>query len=94
MIPDSITRRPKQPYRAPDGKSFFGPSAPDYAEELLSAHALEQQGIFDPGAVTTLASKFKAGRASSVKDNMAMVGILSTELLIQQFINQRQRVLT
>ena len=94
VIPASITRRPKQPYRAPDGKSFFGPDAPNYAEELLSSHALGDQGIFDVGAVTTLAKKFKAGRASSVKDNMAMVGILSTELLIQQFVNQSQRILT
>ena len=94
LIPDSITRRPKQPYRAPDGKSFFGPDAPDYAEELLSPHALGEQGIFDVGAVTTLAKKFKAGRASSVKDNMAIVGILSTELLIHQFANQQsQRIL-
>ncbi len=94
VIPASITRRPKQPYRAPDGKSFFGPDAPNYAEELLSSHALGDQGIFDVGAVTTLAKKFKAGRASSVKDNMAIVGILSTELLIQQFVNQSQRILT
>jgi asparagine synthase (glutamine-hydrolysing) len=94
LIPDSITRRPKQPYRAPDGKSFFGPGAPDYAEELLSSHALKQQGIFDARAVTTLANKFRAGRASSVKDNMAMVGILSTELLIQQFVNQLQEIST
>jgi asparagine synthase (glutamine-hydrolysing) len=92
LIPASIARRPKQPYRAPDGKSFFGPAAPNYAEELLSSHALGQQGIFDAGAVTMLANKFKAGRASSVKDNMAMVGVLSTELLVQQFINQPQRI--
>jgi asparagine synthase (glutamine-hydrolysing) len=94
LIPDSITRRPKQPYRAPDGKSFFDAGAPDYAEELLSSRSIEQQGIFDARAVTTLASKFKAGRASSVKDNMAMVGILSTELLIQQYTNQPWKVLT
>ncbi len=94
MIPDSITRRPKQPYRAPDGKSFFAPGAPEYARELLSPQALEQQGIFDPRAVTTLAKKFEAGRASSVKDNMAMVGILSAELLMKQFIQQKNRILT
>jgi asparagine synthase (glutamine-hydrolysing) len=92
-IPDSITRRPKQPYRAPDGKSFFGPDSPNYAEELLSSRSVEQQGIFDPRAVATLTNKFKSGKASSVKDNMAMVGILSTELLMEQFINQKQEVL-
>jgi asparagine synthase (glutamine-hydrolysing) len=94
MIPDSITGRPKQPYRAPDGKSFFAAGAPEYARELLSPQSLEQQGIFDPKAVTTLAKKFQAGRASSVKDNMAMVGVLSSELLMKQFINHKQRILT
>jgi asparagine synthase (glutamine-hydrolysing) len=90
MIPASITRRPKQPYRAPDGKSFFGQTAPEYAQEMLAPHAVGQHGIFDPGAVNTLVNKFKAGRANGVKDNMALVGILSTELLVQQFTGKRQ----
>ena len=90
MIPASITRRPKQPYRAPDGKSFFGLTAPEYAHEVLSPHAVAQQGIFDSGAVNTLANKFKAGRANGVKDNMAIVGILSTGLLVRQFIGKQQ----
>jgi asparagine synthase (glutamine-hydrolysing) len=92
QIPASITRRPKQPYRAPDGKSFFGSEAPDYAQELLSTNSVGQQGIFDAKAVATLANKFRAGRGTSVKDNMALVGVLSTELLMEQFINQPQRV--
>jgi asparagine synthase (glutamine-hydrolysing) len=89
LIPESITRRPKQPYRAPDGKCFFGTSAADYAEELLSPEAIRHNGIFNAQAVTGLVQKFKNGRARSVKDNMAMVGVLSTQLLVHQFINQR-----
>jgi len=88
-IPESIVRRPKQPYRAPDGKCFFGSAAVDYAQEILSPDAVRQTGIFDAQAVDALIGKFKAGRASSVKDNMAMVGVLSTQLLVHQFINQR-----
>jgi asparagine synthase (glutamine-hydrolysing) len=61
----------------------------DYAQELLSPDAIRQNGIFDALTVTALVSKFKNGRASSVKDNMAMVGVLSTQLLVHQFINQR-----
>jgi asparagine synthase (glutamine-hydrolysing) len=91
IIPDSIARRPKQPYRAPDGKCFFGTNAADYVEELLSPEAIRQNGIFNAQAVTGLAQKFKNGRASSVKDNMAMVGVLSTQLLVHQFINQRSQ---
>jgi asparagine synthase (glutamine-hydrolysing) len=89
LVPESIARRPKQPYRAPDGKCFFGSTAVDYAEELLSPEAVRQNGIFDARAVSALVSKFKSGRASSVKDNMAVVGVLSTQLLVHEFINQR-----
>jgi asparagine synthase (glutamine-hydrolysing) len=89
LIPESIVRRPKQPYRAPDGKCFFGSPAVDYAQEQLSPEAVRQNGLFDAQAVTGLVNKFKNGRASSVRDNMAMVGVLSTQLLVHQFINQR-----
>jgi asparagine synthase (glutamine-hydrolysing) len=89
LIPESIVRRPKQPYRAPDGKCFFGAGAGNYAEELLSPEAVRKNGIFDAQSVTALQNKFKSGRASSIKDNMAMVGVLSTQLLVHQFINQR-----
>jgi asparagine synthase (glutamine-hydrolysing) len=91
IIPESIARRPKQPYRAPDGKCFFGTNAAEYAEELLSPEAIRQNGIFNAQAVTGLVQKFKKGRASSVKDNMAMVGVLSTQLLVHQFINHRSQ---
>jgi asparagine synthase (glutamine-hydrolysing) len=91
LIPESITRRPKQPYRAPDGKCFFGAAPVDYAEELLSPSAIRRSGIFDALAVTALVNKFKNRRARSVKDNMAMVGVLSTQLLVHQFIHQRSQ---
>ncbi|MFZ0300346.1 MAG: asparagine synthase (glutamine-hydrolyzing) [Candidatus Sulfotelmatobacter sp.] len=90
LIPSEIIRRPKQPYRAPDGKSFFQPQALPYVEELLAPEALVRSGIFDPPAVTALVKKFKAGRAIGVKDNMALVGILSTQLLTESFINRLQ----
>jgi asparagine synthase (glutamine-hydrolysing) len=90
LIPESIVRRPKQPYRAPDGKCFFGADV-EYTQALLSPDAIQQNGIFDAQAVAALVSKFKNGRASSVKDNMAMVGVLSTQLLVHQFINQRSQ---
>ena len=91
MIPSSIMRRTKQPYRAPDGKSFFGPDAPEYVQELLSETAIGDQGIFDREAVGALVRKFRSGRASSTKDNMALIGVLSTQLLLHQFSNQERR---
>lgn len=87
LVPSSITKRPKQPYRAPDGKSFFAVNAPGYVADLLSPAAVRKTGIFDAHAVTTLANKFRSGRATSVKDNMALIGILSTQLLLHQLAN-------
>lgn len=87
VVPASILRRRKQPYRAPDGRCFFEPTAPAYVRELLSPCAIAKHGIFDPQAVSALVGKFAAGKASSVKDDMALVGVLSTQLLATQFTN-------
>jgi asparagine synthase (glutamine-hydrolysing) len=88
LIPETIRRRPKQPYRAPDGKCFFGSHSPDYASDLLSPEAVRRFGLFDPQAVSLLVDKFQKNRAIGVKDNMAMIGVLSTQLLVQQFIDR------
>jgi len=53
---------------------------------LLSPRRIEENGIFNPKAVTALVKKAKQGKVIGVKDNMSIVGILSTQLLIQQFL--------
>jgi asparagine synthase (glutamine-hydrolysing) len=88
LIPRAIQKRYKQPYRAPDGKSFF--RSANYLDDVLSPRQIEQANIFDPRAVAALIAKFKTGRSTSVKDNMALVGILSTQLLLEQFIHQQR----
>ncbi|HEV3277992.1 MAG TPA: asparagine synthase (glutamine-hydrolyzing) [Terriglobia bacterium] len=87
LVPRAIIERPKQPYRAPDGKSFFQQPASEYVMELVSPRRIDEDGIFDSKAVTALVNKFRAGRAAGVRDNMALVGILSTELLAHQFLH-------
>ncbi|HEY6445216.1 MAG TPA: asparagine synthase (glutamine-hydrolyzing) [Acidobacteriaceae bacterium] len=93
-IPDSILRRPKQPYRAPDGKCFLGAAVVDYAEEMLSRESLRNNGLFDPRAVGIMVDKFTSNRATGVKDNMALIGVLSTQLLVHQFIHSSAEDLT
>jgi asparagine synthase (glutamine-hydrolysing) len=88
LVPESILARRKQPYRAPDGRCFFEASAPSYVTELLSPCAIKETGIFDARAVSALVGKFRASKASSVKDDMALIGVLSTQLLATQFTNQ------
>lgn len=88
LIPKSIEARFKQPYRAPDGKSFFAGTR-NYAQNILSSENIKKDGIFNPGAVAALVAKFESGRANSVKDDMALVGILSTQILLDQFVHRR-----
>lgn len=88
LLPSSIVARPKQPYRAPDGRSFFAGVIPEYVEHHLSAGAINGGGLFDPSSVAILTEKFKAGRAIGVKDDMALIGILSTQLVVDQFLDR------
>jgi asparagine synthase (glutamine-hydrolysing) len=85
LLPDVIAKRPKQPYRAPESVCFAGPHAPAYVRELLSPRAIAAAGHFDPDSVRRLLAKCAAGTQTGTQigtsDNMALVGILSTQLL-------------
>jgi asparagine synthase (glutamine-hydrolysing) len=92
LVPDEIVSRQKQPYRAPDALSFVGSAAPDYADEVLAESAVAEAGVFDPKAVAQLWRKCRAraGEAQfSNTDNMALVAVLSTQLLHHQHVRNR-----
>lgn len=86
-IPAAILERHKQPYRAPDADSFRNEQKASYVAELLAPESVIKCGIFDPSKVGLLHKKVMAGRASSAKDNMAFVGILSTQALYKLFVD-------
>jgi asparagine synthase (glutamine-hydrolysing) len=85
-VPDSIINRYKQPYRAPDIPSFFGDTEIDYVQDMLSSSSIRDAGYFDERKVAMLLKKIRRGLAIGYKDNMAFVGILSTQLWHRQFI--------
>lgn len=87
-VPESIRKRYKQPYRAPEGKSFLQNSC-GYMQDLLSSESIRRWGVFNFRGVDALVAKFKSERASSTRDNMALVGVLSTQILLDQFMNHR-----
>jgi asparagine synthase (glutamine-hydrolysing) len=87
LVPADIWQRPKQPYRAPIHRSFFNGGAPDYVQELLSERALRDSGFFKPGAVARLVHKAQLQTSLSEVDDMALVGILSTQLLYHRFVH-------
>ena len=85
-LPAEILGRRKRPYRAPIHRSFFNEATPDYVREMLSETAVKTAGIFNPVAVAQLAAKLEQGKAVGETDDMALVGILSAQLVHRRFV--------
>jgi len=89
LVPQSILKRPKQPYRAPDAASFFTEKTPEWLEELTSESYLQSAKLFMPAAVSALMAKCRKvkGRGMSNTDNMRVVAVLSSLILYHQYID-------
>jgi asparagine synthase (glutamine-hydrolysing) len=95
LLPERVLARTKQPYRAPDALTFVGEDRPAWVDALLSEANVERAGVFAPGPVARLFQKCRAragAAALSNTDNMALVGVLSTMLLDQRFIQETPNV--
>lgn len=88
LIPETISKRPKQPYRAPVSKCFL-PQYGFHSSRLLSEDALQRSGLFDVNSVSMLISKITGIKTDiSASDDMAMAAIVSTQLLYHNFISE------
>jgi asparagine synthase (glutamine-hydrolysing) len=85
-VPESISNRPKQPYRAPISSIFCNDQTPEYINDILSDKSLDSFGIFDSKKVNSLKYNIQQKKIVSEIDQMAIVGILSTQLLYKMFI--------
>jgi asparagine synthase (glutamine-hydrolysing) len=88
LLPADIWQRRKRPYRAPIHRSFFHANTPAYVNELLSESALRESELFNPLAVTQLVRKAESGAQLSEVDDMAIAGVLSAQLVYQQFVQE------
>lgn len=88
IVPDSVRRRPKHPYRAPIQESLYHPRARESFAGFLSERSLQESGLFQPARVAMFMKKLEAGRSVSEVDGMALAGILSSQILYQQFIRE------
>lgn len=86
LLPEEIWKRRKKPYRAPVHKSFFHSHPPDYIAEVISPDYLEETSLFNPLAVHQLFQKALHGASLSELEDMAIAGILSTQLVYRQFV--------
>lgn len=89
-LPPRISQRPKRPYRAPIHRCFAGEAAPEYVREMLSPQALDDSGFFNPLAVSQLVQKLERGLPLGETEDMAVAGIVSTQLVHHQFVGARR----
>ncbi|MBT4510655.1 MAG: asparagine synthase (glutamine-hydrolyzing) [Chloroflexi bacterium] len=90
LLPNSITERAKQPYRAPISQCFVAtPESID--SSLLSRESIEEFGYFDPKKVEILLNK-ATGKNLGERDEMSLVGIVSTQLLHHHFIKSPKNI--
>jgi asparagine synthase (glutamine-hydrolysing) len=85
LLPEAISNRPKQPYRAPDSRSFTQEAERSYVLDLLSERSIGDGRLFNPRAVAKLHRKCSMQSVSGFRDNAAFVGILSTQLWMRNF---------
>jgi len=90
-IPDSIVKRPKQPYRAPISSVFLVEDKPDYVNEMLSESMIRKAGVFSAESVSSLLGKVGKSAAASEMDNMVLTSVISTHLLYHQFIDDQNQ---
>ncbi|MGN6196992.1 MAG: asparagine synthase (glutamine-hydrolyzing) [Ginsengibacter sp.] len=88
-IPDSISKRSKQPYRAPIATTFFNADSPSFISDIVSENSIKSFGLFNPQKVNSLINKIKLQKNVSEVDQMAITGILSTQLLQKMFAADR-----
>ncbi|MDR3668697.1 MAG: asparagine synthase (glutamine-hydrolyzing) [Ignavibacteriaceae bacterium] len=86
ILPNSIVNRPKHPYRAPIKNSLLNKNL-QYVEHFLSESKLKNNNLFNSSMVKLLLEKLTKADKSSEFDNMALVSILTTQILNDIFID-------
>jgi asparagine synthase (glutamine-hydrolysing) len=90
-LPADVWDRPKQPYRAPATRAFFGKGpGDDYVSDLLSAPKIEEHGLVDPAASRRLVDKARrsGGVMGGEREEMALLGMLTLQILAEEFRNR------
>jgi len=88
VLPDSIIKRDKQPYRAPIHQCFLQNDGLD-TDGVLSKSKLDEFGYFNSKLVNKLLDKAinANGKPIAARDDMAIVGITSLQMLHELFVD-------
>ncbi len=85
-LPAEIIHRHKQPYRAPDSAVISGKYMGEELRQHLSQDEIDKNALFDSKKVSFLMKKSDSKRGLSVSESQALIGILSTQIIISEFI--------
>ncbi len=92
LLPPGILGRAKQPYRAPIQSSLRATVTSADLAECVGPRALRDAGLFEPEVVQRLLSRCAAGGHLGETDEMALIAIVSTQLLHGLFVSRPRRV--
>lgn len=92
LLPQSVLSRHKRPYLAPNVRAFTTGFGRELAREIFDPRALAASGLFDPQRGAQLFAKAQAGKVQGERENMAFIGILTTELLARSWQEQTEVV--
>ena len=81
LLPESIVRRHKRPYIAPNARALAGGPGARLVDELAATGALEAGGLFDSARVARLVAKSRSGRPLGERETMALIGVVTAALL-------------
>ena len=87
-LPESILNRSKQAYRAPIKSTFISDDLPEYLKQMLSEDKIKSFGIFNPDHIKLLLTKMHSKKQVSEVENMALTGVLSTQILYDLYVNR------
>jgi asparagine synthase (glutamine-hydrolysing) len=88
ILPEDIIRRTKHPYRAPIKQSLMNKKTANFTQDMLAQKSLKESGLFDRDKVNRLLHKLQMVSNASEVDSMALAGILSSQLVYHQFVEQ------
>ena len=86
LLPESVTKRTKHPYRAPIQQAFGTLFSADSFRDLFSEKRTREIGLFDPVKTSNLLHKLACGSSASETEGMALAGLASTHILHSQYI--------
>ena len=86
FLPENIVLRPKNPYRAPIQQSLLTEGNFDFLNDTLGEASLQAAGYFNAQKVKALTKKLAAQKNINEVDGMAIAGIVSTQIIHDQYI--------